>query len=336
MIDKIALISGITGQDGSLLAKLLLEKNYKIIAPTRKNPDRSNLITLGINQNKDINFITYKNKNKFKKIIRKYQPDEIYHLAAMTHVGDSHLHPEALFEVNTVWTVKILNFIDKYSPNSKLFFASTSEIFNKESTDKATEQSLKGANSPYGISKLAAHQMVEYYRNVRELFVSSGILFNHESELRPANFVSMKIFKNVARIVKQGGEPLELGNIEAKKDWGYAPDYVLGFYKALQQTKASDYVFSTGELYSVKLMVTLAFNALDYEIIWQGKGVETIAINSLGQEVVRINPKFFRPLDTNNIVGNSSKARKELGWENRTPFKQWVDELTKIEYSKLT
>jgi GDPmannose 4,6-dehydratase len=334
MTNKVAIITGITGQDGSLLAKYLLNKSYKIIAPTRINPNTNNLNILGINKNKDIKFINYKNKNKFKKIISQFQPDEFYHLAAMTHVGESHLHPEAIFEVNTLWPIKILNFIDKFSPKTKLFFASTSEIFDKNTKSLVNENSLKSANSPYGISKLAAHQMLEYYRNIKGLYACNGILFNHESELRPDNFVSMKIFKNVARIVKHGGEPLELGNIEANKDWGYAPDYVSGFYDSLQQSEASDYVFSTGQLYSVKQMVSIAFEALDYQIHWQGSELETQALNSNNEVVVKINPAFFRPLDDKSIVGDSTHAKNQLGWINLTPFKQWVSELTRNEYRR--
>jgi GDPmannose 4,6-dehydratase len=336
MTKKVALITGITGQDGSLLARYLLEKNYQIIAPTRKNPNRLNLEKLGVNQHSNLKFVTYKNKNKFKKIIKKHQPGEIYHLAAMTHVGDSHLHPESIFEVNTVWTVKILSYIQEFSAHSKLFFASSSEVFGKDTNEFIDETSLKAANTPYGISKMAAHQMVEYYRNVKGLFACNGILFNHESELRPDNFVSMKIFKSVARIVKNGGEALELGNIEAKKDWGYAPDFVPAYYQALQQNQAEDYVLATGSLCSVKQLVNSAFSALDFPIQWHGQGMDAKAIDSQGNVVVQINPKFFRPLDNKNIVGNSFKAQQKLDWTELTPFSQWVTQLTINEYRKIS
>jgi GDPmannose 4,6-dehydratase len=190
--------------------------------------------------------------------------------------------------------------------------------------------------NPYGISKLSAHLMVQYYRDVKQLFACNGILFNHESKLRGDSFVSKKVCREVARIVKYGGSALYLGNIEAKKDWGYAPDYVTAFHLMLQQKNAEDFIISAGKLHTVKDMVNAAFNALDYAISWQGNGLNCTATNSTGNEVVAIDKKYFRPLDNRYLMGNNSKARLTLNLNHLTPFNQWIKTMTIAEYEKLT
>ena len=208
MTIKTALITGITGQDGALLAQYLLKQSYKIIAPTRLKPDKSKLKTLNIDIHPDIKFIVYQNFCDFAAIIKQNLPDEIYHLAAMSHVGQSHKDPQQVFMVNTQWTTQLLQAVAQNSPQTKFFFASSCEIFASSINHLVTENSTKQPNNPYGISKLAAHLMVQYYRKVNGLFACNGILFNHESKIRDDSFVSKKICKEVARIVKHGGEPL--------------------------------------------------------------------------------------------------------------------------------
>lgn len=332
---KTALITGATGQDGALLTDFLLNINYDVIAPTRLNPDKSNLKTLGIDTHKNLRFVTYKNWSDFDNIIKNNQPDEIYHLAAMSHVGQSHENPEGVFDVNTLWTVKLLQAIKTYSAHSKLFFASSCEIFNSQIDRPVVETDEKMPSNPYGISKLSAHLMVEYYRKVNGLFACNGILFNHESKLRAPSFVSKKICREVARIVSHGGEPLSLGNIEAKKDWGYAPDYVKTFHSMLQMQNPEDFIVSTGQLHSVKDMVDFAFSALDYKITWQGKGLECKALNDKNEVVVNIDERFFRPLDNRFLIGDNTKAKKHLSFSNTTPFSQWVKIMTLDECSQL-
>ena len=331
---KKALITGITGQDGALLAQYLLKQGYKILAPTRKNTDKSKLETLGIDLDKNIEFVLYENWTDFESLIKANQPDEIYHLAAMSHVGDSHKNPEKVFDVNTMWTIELLKSILKYANNSKFFFASSGEIFQNNLNQAVSENDPKLPNNPYGISKLAAHSMVQYYRNTKGVFACNGILFNHESEIRDDNFVSKKICREVARIVKKGGEPLYLGNIEAKKDWGYAKDYVKTFHAMLQQEKADDYIISTGLLHSVKDMVNFAFKALAYPIKWSGAGLKTIAKNEKGDTVVAINEKYFRPLDNRFLIGDNTKAKQFLQFTNTTLFADWVKSMTLNEYNK--
>ncbi len=335
MQTKTALITGITGQDGSLLAKHLINLGYRIIAPTRKNPDKSNLNNLGIIDSSLIEFLIYKQFSDFEAIIAKHKPTEIYHFAAMSHVAQSHENPSVVFDVNCNWTLELLASVIKHSPNSKFFFASSCEIYRNDLPSPVREEDEKRPNNPYGISKLSAHQMVDYYRHVKGLFACNGILFNHESELRPAAFVSKKICNNVARLVKSGGKPLTLGNIEAKKDWGYAPDYVKIIHEIMQQKNAQNFNVSTNKLHSVKDMVNAAFSALNYEISWQGEGIKTQAINSVGDTVVSINEKYFRPLDNRFLRGDNSKIKQFMQNHTQTPFTQWVKSMTLNEYKLL-
>jgi len=335
MTQKTALITGITGQDGALLAQYLLSQDYKIVAPTRLNPDKSRLKTLGIDQHQNVGFIVYEKWSDFDKIITQYLPAEIYHLAAMSHVGESHQRPDIVFDVNTLWTIQLLKSVEQYSRQSKFFFASSCEIFQDDLHGLVSENDRKRPSNPYGISKLSAHLMVQYYRDVKGLFACNGILFNHESELRDPSFVSKKICREVARIVKNGGEPLYLGNITAKKDWGYANDYVRAFQSMLKQDIAKDYIIASAVLHSVEDMVNCAFAALGYNLTWQGKDLSRKALNKDGKIVVAIDEKFFRPLDQRFLKGNNSKAQGDLDFNNLTPFASWVKSMTLNEYREL-
>ncbi len=331
---KKAVITGITGQDGAWLAQHLLGGNYQLVAPTRGNPDQHRLHQLNLDL-KRIQFVVYNNWSEVGDIIAEHQPDEVYHLAAMSHVGQSHQHPDRVFDVNVMWTIEILKAVHQHCPAAKLFFASSAEIFHADNQGPVNENSPQQPTNPYGISKSAAHAMVQYYRQVKHVFACNGILFNHESELRDPAFVSKKICREVARIVKHGGEPLYLGNIEAKKDWGYAPDYVKSFVAMLQQPQADDYVIATGVLHSVKDMVNCAFAALNYAITWRGEGLQAMAHNHQGQQVVGIDERFFRPLDDRFLCGNAGKAQQCLNMVDLTPFAQWVKQMTLNEYGQL-
>lgn len=335
MKNQTAIITGISGQDGALLAQYLILKNYKIVAPVRKSSDLKNLVQLGISTHQNIQFVEFISWNCFESLIKEYQADEFYHLAALSHVGESHKNPEKTFDVNLIWTINILKYINIYSTHTRLFFASSCEIFDNSSELPVSETDLKNPDNPYGISKFAAQSMVEYYRETQGIFACCGILFNHESELRGDNFVSKKICKEAARIVKYGGQPLFLGNIEAKKDWGYALDYIPYFHKMLQQEHAANYILSSSELHSVKQLVESAFNALSYEIRWQGEGKNTVALNNKNELVVAVDEKFFRPTDSRYLIGNNQKARSKLDFNNLTPFSAWIEKMVKSEYNKL-
>lgn len=330
-----ALITGITGQDGCLLAHDLLSKGYVIYAPVRKNFDSTNLKTLNIFDSERIHFLQYEEHSECQNFIAKFKPAEIYHFAAISHVGESHKNPEAVLQINTNWTLDLLSSVAKMSPESRFLFASSCEIFDKTQQSLVNENSKKSPLNPYAIAKLAAHNLVEYYRNVKNIHASNVILFNHESILRPDTFVTQKVFKNVARIVKQGGKPLELGNILAEKDWSYAPDLIPAFHEILQTSQADDYVLASGEMHSVKELVECSFASLNYSITWKGEGESTQAFNQQGDCVVKINPKFYRPLDKSGIKGDSSKAREILGWQGSRPFADWVAKLTLNQFRKL-
>lgn len=330
------MITGISGQDGAFLGQHLLSLGYHILAPIRKNSNLAKLQYLGIDSSHNIRFIAYKKWADFLPMLQQYQPQEIYHLAAMSHVGESHLYPQKVFEVNTLWTIELLNMVEKYSTDSKFFFASSCEIFQTNRQQMVAEDAPKSANNPYGISKLSAHSLVQYYRDVKGIFACNGILFNHESELRDDNFVSKKICSQVANIVKNAAQPLYLGNIHAQKDWGYAKDFVKSFHAMLQQKKADDYVIATGQLHSVKDMVDCAFNALNYAITWHGSGLQIHAKNQQGEVVVGIEEKYFRPLDTRYLIGDTTKAERVLNFKNTNPFATWVATMTLAEYHKLS
>lgn len=332
MTARKALITGVTGQDGSLLAQHLLNQGYKITAPIRESSSLFRLQELKVATNNNLNLVAFSQSKDLDNTIKSERFDEIYHLAAMSHVGESHLNPTKVYQVNANWTEHLLETIVRESPNSKFFFASSSEIFQSTITHPVTENDVKEPSNPYGNSKLKAHLMVQHYRENKGLFASNGILFNHESTLRDQRFVSKKICREVARIVKHGGQPLSLGNLEAKKDWGYAPDFVPFFQTILTQETAEDYVLATGKLYSIKDMVNAAFLAFNYSINWSGEGLNCIATNNKKETVVNTNPQFFRPLDNRFLKGDSSKAQKHLGFNNLTPFVSWVKTMALTEY----
>ncbi len=335
MPQKTALITGITGQDGSLLAKYLLSLNYSVLAVCSQQPNLWRLVHLGIATDCAIEFINYKNSATIKNVLKENKIDEFYHLAAMTHVGQSHQHAKEVMEVNCLWTIELLNSIQQYSASTRFFFPASSEIFAADLTHLAKEEDCKNPSNPYGISKLAAYQMVKYFREVHGVFACNGILFNHESSLRAASFVSKKIVQSAAKIAKGDKKPLSLGNIYAKKDWGYAPDYVPYFHKMLQQTCAADYVLASGKLHSVKDLVDCAFQALNYPLFWHGEGLDCVAKNQHGETVVNINPRYFRPLDKHFLAGNAVKAQKTLDFKELTPFSSWVKAMTLAEFESL-
>lgn len=339
MQNKTALITGISGQDGALLAQYLLKHDYSIVAPVRHSSDLTRLKSLKIDNNKCIEFILFDKWSDFEEIINTRQPDEIYHLAAISHIGKSHKNPEVTFDVNVCWTLKILESVRKHSFHSRLFFASSSEIFQSIYNNKpvriVNEKSIRHADNPYGISKLAAHNLIEYYRNTYQMYAASAILFNHESDLRSHNFISKKICMEAARIVKSGGDPLYLGNIDACKDWGYAPDFIPAFHNMLQLKKPQDIILSTGVLHSVKDMVESAFGFFKYKLKWQGQGLQTTATDQDGRTVVAIKEEYYRPTDQRFFAGNNQLSKELLGFTELTPFTRWVGMMADSEYKKL-
>jgi GDPmannose 4,6-dehydratase len=324
---KRALITGIRGQDGAYLAKLLLEKGYEVWGADRRSGsgDYWRLKELGIE--KEINFI-YLDLLEFSNILRvieKVQPDEIYNLAAQSFVSVSFEQPLLTAEIDALGPLRILEAIRTINPKIKYYQASTSEMFGKVQEIPQTERTPFYPRSPYGVAKLFGHWITVNYREAYNIFACSGILFNHESPLRGIEFVTRKITYTLARIKYGFEEKLILGNLNAKRDWGYAPEYVEAMWLMLQQEIPDDYVIATGETHSVREFVEKAAEIAGFQIEWQGKGLEEKGIDKkTGKVIVEISPEFYRPAEVDILIGDASKARKKLGWYPRTSFEELV------------
>ena len=325
---KTAIITGIQGQDGAFLAQLLLEKGYKVYGADRRRVDPLawRLKDLGIADSVEFVYMDLLDYGSIHKVINEIKPDEIYNLAAQSFVKASFDQPMLTADVDALGPLRILEAIRLCSPNTRLYQASTSEMFGDVLETPQKETTPFNPRSPYGVAKLFAHEIVKNYRDSYGYFVCSGILFNHESEYRGIEFVTKKITNYVARYkMNQVKEPLYLGNLEAKRDWGYAGDYVEAMYLMLQRDSPDDYVISTGITHTIKEFVDLAFESIDVKLRWSGSGIDTKALDSSGNEVIRISEEYFRPAEVDLLLGDSTKAKSELNWSPRTTLKQMVD-----------
>jgi GDPmannose 4,6-dehydratase len=324
---KVALITGIRGQDGAYLAKLLLEKGYEVYGADRRSGEGGfwRLKELGIE--KDVN-VVYMDLLEFTNILRtieKIKPDEIYNLAAQSFVAASFEQPILTSDINSLGTLRLLEVIRTVKPDTKFYQASTSEMFGKVKTLPLNEESYFYPRSPYAVSKLFAHWITVNYREAYNIFACSGILFNHESPLRGTEFITRKVSLAVARIKYGKQDKLVVGNLDAKRDWGYAPEYVYGMYLMLQNDKPDDFVLATGEAHSVREFIEEAFKVAGFEIYWEGKGLEEKGRDAkTGKILVEVSPEFYRPAEVDVLVGDYSKAKKILGWEPKTTFKELV------------
>jgi len=268
--------------------------------------------------------------------MEKVQPDEIYNLGAQSHVQVSFEVPEYTAEVDAVGTLRFLDAIKETGLNTRFYQASTSELFGNVKEIPQTEETPFYPRSPYGAAKLYAYWVTVNYREAYGLFTSNGILFNHESERRGKTFVTRKISVAAAKIILGLEDGLSLGNLSAKRDWGYAPEYVEGMWRMLQAPEPDDYVLSTNETHTVREFVGESFRVLGEEIIWEGKGVDEKGIMaSSGKTVVSINPRYFRPTEVDILQGDYSKAKKKLGWEPKTTFKELVKIMVEADYKKV-
>lgn len=322
---KKALITGITGQDGSYLAELLLEKGYKVYGIVRR---KSKLDYGNVEHLKDkIEFI-YADMTDLSSLVnavRISEPDEVYNLAAQSFVATSFEQPILTTEVNGLGVTNILEAIRLVKPDAKFYQASTSEMFGLVQETPQRETTPFHPRSPYGVAKLYAHYLVTNYRESYGMFACCGILFNHESERRGKEFVTRKITDAVARISLGSKEVLELGNMDAKRDWGHSKDYVYAMWLMLQQEKPEDYVIATGETRTVREFVETAFKHVNIDIVWEGTGMDEIGKNAKTDEVlVKINPKFFRPADVELLLGDATKAQKQLKWQRKIDFSELV------------
>ena len=322
---KHALITGITGQDGSYLAELLLEKGYEVYGIIRRKSvvDYGNVEHL----KEKISFL-YADMTDLVSLIRAMrisQAEEVYNLAAQSFVAASWEQPIATAEMDAIGVANLLEAIRTVKPEARFYQASTSEMFGLVQQIPQTEQTPFYPRSPYGVAKLYGHWITKNYRESYGMYACSGILFNHESERRGKEFVTRKITDGVARIRYGLQEKIELGNLDAKRDWGHSSDYVRAMWLMLQQEQAGDYVIATNETRTVREFVDTAFSCIGKTIVWNGKGEHEVGIDAeTGKVVVAVNPKYFRPAEVEILLGNPEKAEKQLGWKREILFSELV------------
>lgn len=323
---KRALITGITGQDGSYLAEFLIKKGYKIFGMIRRTSTDPLMRIESLYLHNKITLLNgdLRDMGSIERVIKESDPDEIYNLAAQSDVGISFQCPEETMEINYLGVGRLVNAAIKHNPKIKIYQASTSEMFGRTKPPQS-EKSLFHPVSPYGEAKLKAHQdFVVGYRKKHNLFICSGFLFNHESPRRGKHFVTRKITHSMAKIKLGIQENLELGNLKARRDWGFAGDYVEAMWLMLQMKRPRDFVISSGKSHSVKDFVNATADALGMKIVWQGKGLREVAKGENGKLILKINPKFYRPREVDYLLGNSSLARKILKWKPKINFSELV------------
>jgi GDPmannose 4,6-dehydratase len=334
---KTALIFGVTGQDGAYLAYNLLNKNYIVHGVKRRQSNLNSASRLDIifkdpNQ-QDTDFILHygdiTDANNVFALIAKLQPDEIYNLAAQSHVAISFIMPAYTGQVDALGTLNILEAIraSGLETKTKFYQASTSELYGKVLEIPQSETTPFNPQSPYAIAKMYSFYMTKLYREAYGLEASNGILFNHESPLRGENFVTRKITIGLAKIKLGIEQQLFLGNLDAKRDWGHAKDYVDAMSRILQLEKANDYVIATGEQFSVRDFVECASKHIDLEITWKGNGIDEIGIDQSGREIIRVSKEYYRPVEVEALLGDPSLARKDLGWSPKISFEALVEEM---------
>ena len=339
---KKALISGITGQDGSYLAELLLGKGYEVHGIVRRSSSfNTGRIDHIINDEK------YKDKfffhhgdvtdaSNLNRLLEKIRPHEIYNLAAQSHVKVSFEIPDYTAQVDALGTLRFLDAIRETDLQTKFYQASTSELYGNVQEIPQTEKTPFHPRSPYGVAKLYGYWIIINYREAYNLFACNGILFNHESPRRGKTFVTRKITLAAARIKEGLQDALYLGNLDAKRDWGYAPEYVEGMWRMLQQDQPDDYVMATGENHTIREFACLAFKELDIEIEWQGTGENEMGVDSkTGRKFIGIDKKYYRPTEVEQLLGDAKKAKEELGWQPKTSFGDLVKIMVHADWKKV-
>ena len=322
-----ALITGITGQDGAYLAELLLKRKYKVIGTQRRSARQNNwrLKRLGIEKKVTIEELELSEENEINRLFQKYKFHEVYNLAAQSFVSTSFNSPLNTSDITGLGALRILEAIRTISPKSKFFQASSSEMYGENFKKTQNEETEFNPQSPYAISKLFGHYITKNYRKAFNIFAVSGISFNHESPLRGEEFVTRKITKGLVSIIKGDLKFLELGNINAKRDWGYAKEYTEAMWKIMQLKKPEDFVISTGKSFSIKEFVNECINYLKIDAKWVGKNLNLKLINRKSNEVIiKINKKFFRPSEVNYLRGDSKKIYKFIKWKSKTNLKKLV------------
>lgn len=335
---KKALITGITGQDGSYLTEFLLEKGYEVHGIVRRasNFNTNRIDNIYQDQHKHpkltLHFGDLSESSVIDKLVREIQPDEVYNLGAMSMVKVSFDIPEYTADVVAVGTLRLVEAIRNYAPKAKFYQASSSEMFGKVVETPQKETTPFYPRSPYGVSKLFGYWITVNYRESYGIHASNGILFNHESPRRGKTFVTRKITRGLANIKLGNEECLYLGNLDSMRDWGHAKDYIEGMWLMLQQETGDDYVLATGEMHSVRECCEFAANEIGINIEWKGKGVDEVGIDkATGKEIVKVDPKYFRPAEVELLLGDSTKAKTVLKWEPKYTFESLIREMVRFD-----
>jgi GDPmannose 4,6-dehydratase len=340
---KTALITGITGQDGSYLAELLLEKGYKVHGMIRRSSSfNTGRIDHLFNDPEIYNsrlFLHYgdlTDSSNLNRLLEKIQPDEIYNLGAQSHVQVSFEIPEYTAEVDAIGTLRFLDAIKETGLRPRFYQASTSELYGKVQAVPQDENTPFYPRSPYAVAKLYGYWAIVNYRESYDLFACNGILFNHESPRRGETFVTRKITRAVSRIKYGIQEMISLGNLDAKRDWGYAPEYVEGMWRMLQQETPEDIVLATGETHSIREFAEKAFWELDLNLRWEGEGKDEKGFDEkTGKLLVEVDPRYYRPAEVDLLLGNPAKASEKLGWEPQIKFDQLIKIMVKADWEKV-
>ena len=337
---KTALIFGVTGQDGSYLAEFLLKKNYKVHGVKRKSSSyNTSRIDHIIDSNKNflLHYGDVTDGIMIMNIVNKIKPDEIYNLSAQSHVAVSFEIPEYTADVDALGCLRILEAIRSSNLKKKIKFyqAGTSEMYGKVQQTPQNEKTMFYPRSPYGVSKLFSHWMTINYREAYDIFACNGILFNHESPRRGETFVTKKVTMALTKIKLKLQKKLLIGNLEAKRDWGHAKDYVEAQWLILQQKKPNDFVIATGKNYSVKQFINMCAKFLDIKLKWSGKGINTKAFDQDGKCIIECDKRYYRPTEVDTLLGDASKAKKILKWKPKISFKNLVKEMIDHDYKSL-
>lgn len=335
---KKAFITGITGQDGAYLARFLLEKGYEVHGGVRRisQPETVRLEQLGVLKDVRLHEFDLAEANGIFRTIRSVKVDEFYNLAAQSFVGASWDLPIYTSDVDGQAVLRILDALRTLSPETRFYQSSTSEMFGLVQEVPQRETTRLYPRSPYGVAKVFGHYITMNYRESFDMHASSGILFNHESPLRGKEFVTRKITMSLARLARGGTDPVVLGNLDARRDWGFAGDYVEGMWLMLQQPKADDYVLATGVTTTIRDFLNYASAALGMDLVWEGSGLtETATDRVTGKRIVEISEKFFRPAEVDLLIGDASKARTVLGWQPKVDIRELAQMMAKADYDAM-
>ena len=334
MTQKKALLTGITGQDGAYLAQFLLSKGYEVYGTYRRSsaPNFWLMEELGVKDRVNLVCMELSDASSIQQTLLSIKPDEVYNLAAQSFVPTSFTQPLYTGDLDGLSVTRFLNVLRDFLPETRFYQASTSEMYGKVQQIPQTEQTPFYPRSPYGVAKLYGHWITVNYREAYNLYACSGILFNHESPLRGLEFVTRKITSSMSAIKAGKQKNLSLGNLDAKRDWGFAGDYIKGMWMMLQQDHADDYVLATGVTTTIRRFVEMTANSMDTEITWEGSGEQEVGIErKSGQPWITISPQHYRPAEVDLLIGDPAKAEKNLGWKAETQLQQLINMMVKAD-----